>query len=140
MKVPHLADLKPSGKYVMYDLFREGGVPAVLKALLDAGMLHGDCIDRDREDARREPEGHDERLCQSAAQKVMIRPLDAPKYDKRAHRHSEAGTSGSRGLAWRKLSGLKVRTHHRPGEGVRRRGGLLPGDSARGRSWPATWW
>jgi dihydroxy-acid dehydratase len=43
-KIPHLADLKPSGKYVMYDLFRVGGVPAVLKALLDAGWLHGDCM------------------------------------------------------------------------------------------------
>ena len=42
-KVPHLADLKPGGKYVMYDLYRVGGTPAVLKALLDAGMLHGDC-------------------------------------------------------------------------------------------------
>ncbi|MBN1586692.1 MAG: dihydroxy-acid dehydratase [Candidatus Omnitrophica bacterium] len=43
-KVPHLADLKPGGKYVMYDLHRVGGTPAVLKALLDAGMLHGDCL------------------------------------------------------------------------------------------------
>jgi dihydroxy-acid dehydratase len=43
-KVPHLADLKPGGKYVMFDLHRAGGTPAVLKALLDAGMLHGDCI------------------------------------------------------------------------------------------------
>lgn len=43
-KVPHLADLKPAGKYVMNDLHRVGGTPAVLKALLEAGMLHGDCI------------------------------------------------------------------------------------------------
>src|SRR3989440_5024532 len=43
-KVPHLADLKPGGRYVMNDLHRVGGTPAVLKALLDAGMLHGDCI------------------------------------------------------------------------------------------------
>jgi dihydroxy-acid dehydratase len=43
-KVPHLADLKPGGKYVMHDLHKVGGTPAVLKALLDAGMLHGDCI------------------------------------------------------------------------------------------------
>lgn len=43
-KVPHLADLKPGGKYVMNDLHRAGGTPAVLKALLDAGFLHGDCI------------------------------------------------------------------------------------------------
>ncbi len=43
-KVPHIADLKPGGKYVMHDLHKVGGTPAVLKALLDAGMLHGDCI------------------------------------------------------------------------------------------------
>jgi dihydroxy-acid dehydratase len=43
-KVPHLADLKPGGKYVMHDLYKVGGTPAVLKALLEAGMLHGDCL------------------------------------------------------------------------------------------------
>ena len=43
-KVPHLADLKPGGKYVMYDLYRAGGTPPVLRALLDAGFLQGDCI------------------------------------------------------------------------------------------------
>lgn len=43
-KVPHLADLKPGGRYVMNDLYRAGGTPAVMKALLEAGMLHGDCV------------------------------------------------------------------------------------------------
>ncbi|HLX59862.1 MAG TPA: dihydroxy-acid dehydratase [Planctomycetota bacterium] len=43
-KVPHLADLKPGGRYVMNDLHRAGGTPAVLKALLDAGFLHGECM------------------------------------------------------------------------------------------------
>jgi dihydroxy-acid dehydratase len=43
-KVPHLADLKPGGRYVMHDLYKAGGTPAVLKALLEAGMLHGDCL------------------------------------------------------------------------------------------------
>jgi dihydroxy-acid dehydratase len=42
-KVPDLADLKPSGRYVMWDLHQVGGTPAVLRALLDAGLLHGDC-------------------------------------------------------------------------------------------------
>jgi dihydroxy-acid dehydratase len=42
--VPHLADMKPHGKYHMVDLDRVGGVPVVLKMLLDAGMLHGDCM------------------------------------------------------------------------------------------------
>ena len=43
-RVPHLADLKPSGKYVMQDLFEAGGVPAVMKLLLKEGMLHGNCL------------------------------------------------------------------------------------------------
>jgi dihydroxy-acid dehydratase len=43
-KVPVLCDLKPSGKYLAVDLHRAGGIPAVMKVLLDAGLLHGDCI------------------------------------------------------------------------------------------------
>src|SRR3989442_3777666 len=43
-KVPHLADLKPGGKYVMHDLYRVGGTPAVMRALLDKGLLHGHCM------------------------------------------------------------------------------------------------
>ncbi|MCD7033451.1 dihydroxy-acid dehydratase [Metabacillus sp. GX 13764] len=43
-KVPHIADLKPSGKYVMQDLHEAGGIPAVMKLLLEHGYLHGDCL------------------------------------------------------------------------------------------------
>jgi dihydroxy-acid dehydratase len=43
-KVPVLCDLKPSGKYVAVDFHRAGGVPQVLKMLLKAGLLHGDCM------------------------------------------------------------------------------------------------
>jgi len=42
--VPHIADMKPHGKYHMTDLDRIGGVPVVQKELLDAGLLHGDCL------------------------------------------------------------------------------------------------
>ncbi|MFJ3488678.1 dihydroxy-acid dehydratase [Leifsonia aquatica] len=42
--VPHIGDLKPFGKYVMNDVDRHGGVPVVMKALLDAGLLHGECL------------------------------------------------------------------------------------------------
>lgn len=42
--VPHIADLKPSGRYVMQDLHEVGGVPGVMKVLLEKGLLHGDCI------------------------------------------------------------------------------------------------
>jgi len=43
-KVPVLCDLKPSGQYLAIDLHRAGGIPQVMKILLKAGLLHGDCI------------------------------------------------------------------------------------------------
>jgi dihydroxy-acid dehydratase len=43
-RVPFLADLKPSGRFVQEDLHAAGGIPAVLKYLLEAGLLHGDCL------------------------------------------------------------------------------------------------
>jgi dihydroxy-acid dehydratase len=43
-RVPFLADLKPSGRFVQEDLHEAGGIPAVMKYLLEAGLLHGDCL------------------------------------------------------------------------------------------------
>ena len=43
-RVPHIADTKPGGQYVMFDMDKVGGVPVVLKALLDADLLHGDAM------------------------------------------------------------------------------------------------
>jgi dihydroxy-acid dehydratase len=43
-KVPHLGDLKPFGRYVMNDVDKAGGTAVIMKALLDAGLLHGDCL------------------------------------------------------------------------------------------------
>jgi dihydroxy-acid dehydratase len=43
-KVPHIGDLKPFGQYVMNDVDRHGGIPVLMKAMLDAGMLHGDAL------------------------------------------------------------------------------------------------
>jgi dihydroxy-acid dehydratase len=43
-RVPLLADLKPFGEYVMFDMDKVGGVPVVMKILLDEGLLHGDCM------------------------------------------------------------------------------------------------
>ena len=43
-ETPYIADLKPAGRYVAKDLFEIGGVPVLMKALLDGGLLHGDCI------------------------------------------------------------------------------------------------
>ncbi len=43
-KVPHVADMKPFGKYVMNDVDRHGGIPVVMKAMLDEGLIHGDAL------------------------------------------------------------------------------------------------
>lgn len=73
-RVPHLADLKPSGSYVMQDLNDVGGVPAVMKILLAEGLLHGDCLTvtgktlaENLADAPNLAEGQD-----------VIRPFDQP--------------------------------------------------------------
>ncbi len=43
-KVPHIADMKPFGKYVMNDVDRHGGIPVIMKAMLDEGLIHGDAL------------------------------------------------------------------------------------------------
>ncbi|MGA9867107.1 MAG: dihydroxy-acid dehydratase [Acetobacteraceae bacterium] len=43
-RTPYIADLKPGGKYVAFDVFKVGGIPVILKSLLDGGLLHGDCM------------------------------------------------------------------------------------------------
>jgi dihydroxy-acid dehydratase len=43
-RTPYIADLKPGGKYVALDVHKIGGIPVIIKALLDAGLLHGDCL------------------------------------------------------------------------------------------------
>ena len=54
-KVPHLGDLKPFGRYVMNDVDKIGGIPVVMKALLDAGLMHGDCLTVTGRTMAREP-------------------------------------------------------------------------------------
>src|SRR6185437_13205851 len=43
-RTPYIADLKPGGKYVAHDVHKVGGIPVIIKALLDGGLLHGDCL------------------------------------------------------------------------------------------------
>ncbi|MEB3256325.1 MAG: dihydroxy-acid dehydratase [Synechococcaceae cyanobacterium] len=76
-RVPVICDLKPSGRYVTVDLHKAGGIPQVMKLLLDAGLLHGDCRtveDRSLKEVLAEvpstpPSGQD-----------VIRPLSDPLY------------------------------------------------------------
>ena len=72
--MPHIADMKPGGKFHMSDLDRIGGVPVVMKHLLDAGLLHGDCLTVTGKTvaenlAAIDPPGPDG---------VVVHPLDAP--------------------------------------------------------------
>ena len=76
-KVPVLCDMKPSGKYLAVDLHRAGGIPQVMKILLEAGLMHGDCITITgktiAETLRDVP-------AQPRADQDVIRPIDKPLY------------------------------------------------------------
>ncbi|WP_186295039.1 dihydroxy-acid dehydratase [Streptococcus salivarius] len=74
-RVPHLADLKPSGQYVFQDLYNVGGVPAVMKYLLRNGFLHGDRITCTGKTVAENLEAFDDL---TPGQKVIM-PLENPK-------------------------------------------------------------
>jgi dihydroxy-acid dehydratase len=73
-KVPHLGDLKPFGRYVMSDLDRIGGIPVVMKALLDADLLHGDALTV----TGRTVAENLARIAPAAPDGEVIRPLSRP--------------------------------------------------------------
>ncbi len=103
-KVPLLADLKPGGKYVMNDLHRVGGTPAVLKALLEAGLLHGDCLtvtERTLADNLKEVESVYRK------KQDVVYPLDRPMHAT-GHLVILKGNLAPEG-AVAKVAGLKVR-------------------------------
>jgi len=101
-KVPVICDLKPSGKYLAVDLHQAGGIPVVMKLLLNAGLLHGDCLTitgqtiaealADVPDAP--PAGQD-----------VIRPLSKPLYEQ-GHLAILKGNLSPEG-AVAKITGLK---------------------------------
>ena len=101
-KVPVLCDLKPSGKYLAVDLHRAGGIPQVMKVLLDAGLLHGDCITIT---GKTIAETLAELPPQPRADQDVIRPIDKPMY---AHGHLAIlkGNLSTEG-AVAKITGLK---------------------------------
>ena len=73
-RVPLLADLKPSGRFVQEDLHRAGGIPAVMKRLLAEGLLHGDCLTVTGKTISENLAG----LAELAAGQEIIRPLSDP--------------------------------------------------------------
>ena len=104
-KVPHLADLKPGGRYVMNDLHQAGGTPPVLKALLDAGMIDGDCITVTGRTLAENLE--DVRSIYDRNQKIVM-PLDKPLHGS-GHIRILHGNLAPEG-AVAKVAGLKKRT------------------------------
>lgn len=100
-KVPVICDLKPSGKYLAVDLHKAGGIPAVMKVLLDAGLLHGDCITITGKTIA-------ENLASVPALRAdqdVIRPITNPMYDE-GHLAILKGNLSPEG-AVAKITGLK---------------------------------
>lgn len=107
-KVPHIADLKPSGKFVMQDLYEVGGVQAVMKLLLENGYLHGDCLTvtgktlaENLADAPDLAEGQE-----------IIRPLDDPFSEDGPLVVLKGNLAPSGAVA--KVSGVSVKIHTGP--------------------------
>ena len=101
-RVPIIADLKPSGKYVATDLHKAGGIPQVMKMLLNAGLLHGDCmtvtgktIAENLKDVPNHPRDDQD----------VIVPMDKPIYE-RAHLAVLKGNLSPEGCV-AKITGLK---------------------------------
>lgn len=101
-RVPVICDLKPSGRYVATDLHRAGGIPQVMKMLLNRGLLHGDCITITGETiAERLKDVPDE----PRPDQDVIRPWDKPLYSS-GHLAILKGNLASEG-AVAKISGVK---------------------------------
>ena len=101
-KVPIICDLKPSGQYVATDLHRAGGIPQVLKILLNAGLLHGDCITITGKTLAQELAKVPDK---PAANQKVIFPIDKALY-KQGHLAILKGNLSPEGCV-AKISGLK---------------------------------
>jgi dihydroxy-acid dehydratase len=101
-RTPHLVDLKPSGKYVATDLHKVGGIPLIMKMLLENGLLHGDCLTVTGKTVAENlagvsgtpPEGQD-----------VVLPFNAPKYPQ-GHLAILTGNLATEGSV-AKISGLR---------------------------------
>ncbi len=101
-KVPVICDLKPSGQYVATDLHRAGGIPQVLKILLNAGLLHGQCMTITGRTLAEELAGVPD---QPRADQKVIFPIDQPLYEE-GHLAILKGNLSPEG-AVAKITGLK---------------------------------
>jgi len=103
-RVPHLADLKPGGRFVMYDLHRVGGTPAVLRALLDRGLLHGDCL---TVTGRTLAENLADIPSVYARPQPVVRPFEQPLFERGIHVILRGNLAPEGAVA--KVAGLKQR-------------------------------
>lgn len=101
-RVPVICNLKPSGQYVATDLHRAGGIPQVMKLLLNAGLLHGDCLTITGRTLAEELEGVPD---QPRADQDVILPLDKALYEQ-GHLAILKGNLAEEG-AVAKITGLK---------------------------------
>jgi len=101
-RVPVICDLKPSGRYVVTDLHQAGGIPLVMKLLLDQGLLHGDCLTITGQTIA---ETLADIPAQPPAGQAVIRPLSAPLYAE-GHLAILRGNLAEAGCV-AKISGLK---------------------------------
>lgn len=101
-RVPVLCDLKPSGRYLAIDLHRAGGIPQVMKILLDGGLLHGDCMTIT---GKTVAESLADVPATPPADQSVIRTLDNPLYEK-GHLAILRGNLAKEG-AVAKITGLK---------------------------------
>ena len=102
-RVPVFCDLKPSGKYVTVDLHRAGGIPQVMKQLLDAGILHGDCMTCTGKTVAENLAGIDG---VPKAEQDVILPMEQPK-SKEGHLVVLKGNLAEEGCV-AKVSGIKT--------------------------------
>ncbi|MBM4337339.1 MAG: dihydroxy-acid dehydratase [Deltaproteobacteria bacterium] len=103
-RVPVLADLKPSGKYVATDLHRVGGIPLVMKMLLERGLIHGDCLTIT---GKTVAENLANVPSQPPAGQDVLRPFGKPVYDE-GHLAILRGNLAPEGSV-AKISGIKLR-------------------------------
>lgn len=101
-RVPVICDLKPSGQYVATDLHAAGGIPQVLKILLNAGLIHGECMTITGRTLAEELKDIPDR---PRADQNVIRPIDSPIYDQ-GHLAILKGNLSPEG-AVAKITGLK---------------------------------
>ncbi|WP_320676680.1 dihydroxy-acid dehydratase [Prochlorococcus sp. MIT 1300] len=101
-RVPVICDLKPSGRYVTVDLHKAGGIPKVMKILLDGGLLHGECRNIEGKSIKEILENVPSEV---STEKMVIRPLSNPLYSK-GHLAILKGNLAQEGSV-AKISGIK---------------------------------